>query len=94
VVSSDIPEVRYLEACRVGADHDGVLAQIDAALVDPTPRRQRAAAMQMQSWETRLGEIGHHLEELENREQTFRLRDFPDWRSIWTAPPVRLRKGA
>jgi glycosyltransferase involved in cell wall biosynthesis len=94
VVSTDIPEVRYLEACRIGTDHDQILRQIEAALADPTPRAQRAQAMQSESWESRLTEIGCHLEAVQEAENALRLHDFLDWRSIWTASHAPIRRGA
>ena len=95
VVSTDIPEVRFLAACRIAADRDDFVRQLQAALADATPRASRARIVQGESWESRLAEIGNHLEAIETSQAPLRLSDFFDWRSIWSAPEkVWKRKGA
>ena len=54
VVSTDIPEVRVLKDCRVGADHADFLAQIEKALVNPPIREQISDSVRHESWETKV----------------------------------------
>jgi glycosyltransferase involved in cell wall biosynthesis len=61
VVSTDIPEVVVLEACRIGKTHDEFLAQVDAALAHPGPQESISQTMAEESWQARLLEIEQHL---------------------------------
>ena len=57
VVSTDIPEVRVLDDCLVGIDHDDFIAKIDHALVNPKPRHEVSDAIAHESWETKIEEL-------------------------------------
>lgn len=61
VVSTAIPEVEALGRCRIAADGDAFIRQIETALKTPGPRRERSEAMRTESWEARLEEIRYHL---------------------------------
>jgi glycosyltransferase involved in cell wall biosynthesis len=65
VVSTAVPEVQVLGRCRIGADHEACLEQIQAALADAGPHVDRSLASRHESWESRLAEIGRHLADLE-----------------------------
>lgn len=61
VVSTPIPEVEVLGACRIAAGADAFAAEVAAALADPGSRRGRSDAVRNESWEARLDEIRGHL---------------------------------
>ena len=61
VVSTAIPEVEVLGQCRIGADDESFLREVEAALADPGPRPARSEAIRPESWEARLDEIRGHL---------------------------------
>ncbi len=69
VVSTPIPEVEVLGACRIGRDRDGFVAAIRAALEerrvdragDDAIARARSESMRTESWESRLEEIRGHV---------------------------------
>ena len=63
VVSTAIPEVEVLGQCRIGADDDAFLREVEAALADPGPSPARSEAVRPESWAARLDEIRHHLAE-------------------------------
>lgn len=65
VVATPIPEVEKLQHCRVAADADGFIHQIEESLKDPGPNRQRSQTMNSQSWEARLHEICEQLSALD-----------------------------
>jgi glycosyltransferase involved in cell wall biosynthesis len=57
VVSTAIPEVEVLGACRIGRDAEGFALEIEAALADPGPSVARSGTVRGESWEARLVEI-------------------------------------
>ena len=57
VVSTDIPEVRVLEDCLVGIDHDDFIAKIEQALAQPKPRKAVSDAIAHESWEAKIEEL-------------------------------------
>ena len=57
VVSTDIPEVRILDDCLVGTDHDDFIKQIEAALADPKSRNEVSDAIKGESWEAKIEEL-------------------------------------
>jgi glycosyltransferase involved in cell wall biosynthesis len=67
VVSTAIPEVGVLEQCRIGADADGFVAQIHAALQEPGPCPVRSQSVRDQSWEARLAQIERELHRVSSR---------------------------
>ena len=62
VVATAIPEVEVLGQCRIAADDDAFVREVDRALADPGPSEARSEAIRTESWAARLDEIrGHHL---------------------------------
>ncbi len=61
VVSTAIPEVEVLGMCRIGRDHAGFIAEIEAALADPGPKPERSALVENESWEARVETIRGHV---------------------------------
>ncbi len=61
VVSTTIPEVEALGACRVAADADGFVRSVGEALREPGPDRARSESVRGQSWASRLDEIRGHV---------------------------------
>lgn len=61
VVSTDLPEIRALPECRVAADFEGFVREVDEALHDPGPGAARGQSMRAESWEARLRTIEKHL---------------------------------
>lgn len=57
VVSTDIPEVRVLDDCLVGTDHDDFIAKIELALRSPQPREAVSDAIRHESWEGKIEEL-------------------------------------
>ncbi len=57
VVSTDIPEVRILDDCLVGTDHDDFIAKIEQALNYPKPRTAVSDAVRHESWEAKVDEL-------------------------------------
>ncbi len=56
-VSTDIPEVRILEDCLVGTDHQNFIEQIEKALRHPKPRTEISDAVRHESWEAKVDEL-------------------------------------
>lgn len=56
-VSTDIPEVRILQHCRVGKNHEDFISQIEEALKDPKPRAEISDAVRHESWEAKVEEL-------------------------------------
>jgi glycosyltransferase involved in cell wall biosynthesis len=65
VVSTAIPEVEVLGQCRIGADDESFLREVQAALADPGPSLMRSEAIRPESWAARLDEIRCHLAEVD-----------------------------
>ena len=57
VVSTDIPEVRILEDCLVGTDHDDFVIKVEQALAHPKPRVDVSDAISHESWEAKIEEL-------------------------------------
>ncbi len=57
VVSTDIPEVRVLNDCLVGTDHDDFISKIESALADPKPRKAVSDAVAHESWDAKVDEL-------------------------------------
>jgi glycosyltransferase involved in cell wall biosynthesis len=66
VVSTAVPEVMKLDLCRIGFDHQSFIQEIEMALTEPGPSRERSEAVRGESWEARLDEIRGHLAALHN----------------------------
>ena len=64
VVSTAIPEVEVLSLCRIGADAEGFVREVEAALAQPGPDASRSEAIRHESWAARLDEVRGHLASL------------------------------
>jgi glycosyltransferase involved in cell wall biosynthesis len=62
VVSTDIPEVRVLDDCHVGTDHDDFIAKIEGAIRSPKDRFAVSDAVRHESWEAKVDELREILE--------------------------------
>lgn len=56
-VSTDIPEVRILQHCRVGKTHEDFISQIEDALKNPKPRAEISDSVAHESWEAKVEEL-------------------------------------
>ena len=57
VVSTDIPEVRILDHCRVGRNREDFIHQIDEALTDSTSRESISDSIKHESWDAKVEEL-------------------------------------
>ncbi len=67
VVSTDIPEVRILEDCLVGTDHDDFILKVGAAIEHPKPRPEVSDRVRHESWEAKVDELRDVLAGLPKR---------------------------
>jgi glycosyltransferase involved in cell wall biosynthesis len=56
-VSTDIPEVRILEHCRVGATHEDFIFQIEEALKSKVARARISDSIKAESWDAKIEEL-------------------------------------
>jgi len=63
VVSTAIPEVEALGQCRIASTQAKFLDEIEAALADPGPARERSESMRDESWQAKINEVAGHLRE-------------------------------
>jgi glycosyltransferase involved in cell wall biosynthesis len=70
VVSTRIPEVEQIGACRVGDTHAEFLQKLDEALAEPNCRARRADSVRMDSWDARVEEIRQHIAQLDTAAYT------------------------
>jgi len=57
VVSTDIPEVRILNFCRIGETGADFIRQIEEALSSPIPKKIISDSVKNESWEARVDEL-------------------------------------
>lgn len=57
VVSTDIPEVRILNHCLIGHDHDEFIRHVETALVLPPDRKAISNSVEHESWEAKVEEL-------------------------------------
>ena len=57
VVSTDIPEVRILEHCRIGLDHEDFIRKIEVALEDTTSKHEISDSISNESWDAKVNEL-------------------------------------
>lgn len=62
VVSTDIPEVRVLDDCLVGIDHNDFVAKIVCALAGSKPREEISDAIRHESWDAKVDELRELIE--------------------------------
>ena len=63
VVSTDIPEVRILDYCRIGKTHADFISQIEEALKNPVSKKEISDSIRDESWEARVDELRKILAE-------------------------------
>ena len=68
-VSTDIPEVRILEDCLVGADHADFIAKIEEALASGKPRAEISDAVRHESWEAKIDELRGIIKTVETQKK-------------------------
>lgn len=56
-ISTDIPEVRMLENCLIGKDHENFIEQIEYALNNPVEREIISDKIQHESWDAKVDEL-------------------------------------
>ena len=61
VVSTAIPEVEVLNACRIGRTADEFVRELHIALATPGPDSARSKTMASEDWSARLTEVAGHL---------------------------------
>ncbi len=64
VVSTDIPEVRILDSCRIGENHQDFIRQIEAALKNPKSKTETSDSVRSESWEARIDELREIMEKV------------------------------
>jgi glycosyltransferase involved in cell wall biosynthesis len=69
VVSTAIPEARAVQECRIGADAEGFVAQVRAALHEPGPSVLLSQTMRNQTWAARLAEVETALLRIDRQPQ-------------------------
>ncbi len=57
VVSTDIPEVRILDYCRIGETHEDFIKQIEESLANPLSKIEISDSIKAESWEARIDEL-------------------------------------
>jgi glycosyltransferase involved in cell wall biosynthesis len=57
VVSTDIPEVRILDHCLIGKDHEDFISKVAEALENPGSREEISDSIKAESWEARIEEL-------------------------------------
>ena len=57
VVSTDIPEVRILDFCRIGETHADFIEQIEESLKNPPSKTAISDSIKTESWESRIDEL-------------------------------------
>jgi glycosyltransferase involved in cell wall biosynthesis len=57
VVSTRIPEVEVIRTVRIADTREAFVAEIEEALKEPGPRRERSETMRGESWEAKLEEV-------------------------------------
>lgn len=57
VVSTDIPEVRILDNCLIGENHQDFIEKIEFALKNPKSKEEISDAIKHESWEAKIDEL-------------------------------------
>jgi glycosyltransferase involved in cell wall biosynthesis len=65
-VSTDIPEVRILKHCRIGKTHAEFIAQIEAALENPSPKALISDSIKRESWDAKIDELREIIEQVKS----------------------------
>ena len=64
VVSTDIPEVRILENCRIGETHEDFIFQIEEALKSKASRRELSDSIKHESWDAKIEELREIIQQV------------------------------
>jgi glycosyltransferase involved in cell wall biosynthesis len=64
VVSTDIPEVRILDYCRIGETHEDFIRQIEEVLKNPKSKTEISDSVKLESWEARVDELREIIQEV------------------------------
>lgn len=67
VVSTDIPEVRILDFCRIGETHADFIRQIEEVLRNPQSKIEISDSVKNESWEARVDELREIIHRTQNR---------------------------
>jgi len=67
VVSTDIPEVRILDYCRISETHEDFISQIEQALKNPKPKIEISESIKFESWEARVDELREIIARSKNK---------------------------
>ena len=70
VVSTDIPEVRILDFCRIGETHEGFIRQIEEVLAHPKSKTEISDSVKAESWEARIDELRAIMAKGETKKQS------------------------
>jgi hypothetical protein len=70
VVSTDIPEVRILDYCRIGETHADFIRQIEAVLANPKSKIEISDSVTNESWEARIDELRAIMAKGETQKQS------------------------
>lgn len=62
VVSTDIPEVRVLEHCHVGRDHEDFIVRVEQQITSANDRQIISDSVRSESWEAKVEELKGLLE--------------------------------
>lgn len=66
-VSTDIPEVRILEHCRIGTTHEDFIFQIENALQSKVSREEISDSIKLESWDAKIEELRKVIYDTETR---------------------------
>ncbi len=67
VVSTDLPEMKYIDNCLVAETHDGFIRHIETALKEPKPRAEVSSSMAREGWEARVDELREIMQGMKSR---------------------------
>ena len=62
MVSTDIPEVRVLDDCLVGTNHQDFIDKVEKAVTQPKARLAVSDAIRHESWEAKVDKLRAILE--------------------------------
>ena len=57
VISTDIPEVRILDYCLIGENHQDFIKKIEYALENPIPKETISDSIKSESWDAKIEEL-------------------------------------
>lgn len=66
VVSTNLPEMKYIDNCLVAETHDEFIRQIETALKEPKPRVEVSRSMAREGWKARVDELREIMQGVKN----------------------------